>query len=165
MDWILDENLDLIRSEVKLRTRFDLIDFLLEKPTDSEIRAAIEDAVADVNHYPPHTNYTADQMVENHQLRRVLYVAAAKNAVRTLHHDWTENGFDASIGNGELSLPSKLSDVASLYDSLKDEFETMVDTYKRASLKIVKGVRTENQGGILERIPFRGFRNRIFPLG
>lgn len=126
---------------VESRWHFALSDNILDYiPNNDDITAAVYDAADDVNSFPPNTTYPLDSFYDNPDTRwkSLLYLGTAKNVIRMLLNLWTQNGFDAVVG--ELNLPSKLGDYKDLYRTLADEFDAKAERLKKTSLKLVRGV-------------------------
>lgn len=127
-----------LRVEVFNRTRFHMVENMLERPTDDEIDCALFDALDDINSAAPTTNFTIDKICEmtDKRWKRMLIFGGAKNTVGMLVADWTANGFDAQIE--EFNVPSKLSDYSSLWTELTNQFNDMLDKLKKSTQKFAK---------------------------
>lgn len=131
----------VIVSEVQKRWHFAQTDNILNYiPDCTDLEAAVWDGVDDINDFTPNTTFSVSQIFDNVDTRwkSLLYLASAKNIVQMLLNLWTQNGFDAVIG--ELNAPSKLGDYQSLYSTLVEEFDKKADRLKRTSQKFVRGI-------------------------
>lgn len=137
----LDQALQEILEGVEQRWHFSLSDNMLDYvPNKDDITAAVFDAADDINSFAPNTMYTVVDMFEatDTRWRSLLYLGTAKNVIQMLVNLWTQNGFDATVG--EISAPSKLPDYKSLYDTLVAEFDKKVERMKKTSQKFVRGI-------------------------
>lgn len=116
-------------SDVKVWCRFDSIDNLLPKPTDEEIRIAINITVDDINSTPPRTSATLLGSVNSGDAyyTTIMY-GTCKNVLWTLLLDWTANGIDAQLDS--LSLSSKRPDYESLFQLANEEFKSRLEKVK-----------------------------------
>ncbi|MFA5071226.1 MAG: hypothetical protein WC511_02535 [Candidatus Pacearchaeota archaeon] len=126
---------------VESRWHFTLADNILDYiPDKDDIAAAIYDAADDINSFAPQTFLSVVTIYDTPDTRwkSLLYLGAAKNVIRMLVHLWTQNGFDATIG--ELNLPSKLGDYKDLYRALLEEFDAKAERLKKTSQKFIIGI-------------------------
>lgn len=143
------EMLDQVVSEVSTRYRFSEINALIPKPRSAEMRAAVFDALQEINAMPPVSHYTLDQLFADNGDPRVmvlLYLATAKNILHTLIFDYTANGFSQTIG--EFSIEDKLEPYKALYDTINTEFTARLQPFKESSQKVIKGVNPTNQSAL-----------------
>jgi hypothetical protein len=126
---------------VEDRWHFSLSDNILDYiPNKDDISAAVFDAADDINSFAPQTFFSIPTIYDSTDTRwkSLLYLGTAKNVIRMLLNLWTQNGFDATIG--ELQLPSRLGDYKDLYRSLLEEFDAKAERLKKTSQKFVIGV-------------------------
>lgn len=138
-----NEILVSILGELEERYRFSMNDNLLDnKPTDDEIKAAIWDAMGEINSAPPATDFDLKTMYDEHKdgnpWRTILYFGSAKNIIRLLMNHWNAEGFNANLG--DLQAESKFGDFSSLYGTLDTEFNERLEKLKKSTQRHIKGI-------------------------
>ena len=127
--------------QVILRGRFDRDENLLRSaPTEDEVKAAILDALDEINMAPPETCFTFEWVCNNGLDPRwysLMILCACRNIVKTIVAHWAHEGEDVTIG--DLNAHNRLSDYQALYDTLNTEFNEKLEKLKTASQKYVKG--------------------------
>lgn len=137
----MDQALQDILEAVEQRWHFSLSDNMLDYiPNKDDITAAVFDAADDINSFTPNTTYSLTDIYDatDTRWRSLLYLGTAKNVIQMLVNLWTQNGFDATIG--DISAPSKLPDYKDLYNTLVTEFDKKVERMKKTSQKFVRGI-------------------------
>ena len=137
----LPQAVQQILEGVETRWHFTLADNMLDYiPNKDDVSAAVYDSADDINSFTPNTMFSLVDMYDNPDTRwkSLLYLGAAKNVVQMLLNLWTQNGFDATIG--EISAPSKLGDYKDLYNTLVTEFDKKAERLKKTSQKFVRGI-------------------------
>lgn len=149
----LREIFTLAIQEVNLRYRLDNIDNLLAGPTDNEQEVAVMDALAEVNSFPPETQYAIDWVFGENgdpRVRNLVYLATARNVIRMLVSHWTSEGFSLSLE--EFNVEDRLPRYEALMNTLTQQFEDQVLQYKTATQKFSKLAYAGNNNPL---IPFR----------
>ncbi len=131
-------------SDVKVWCRFDQLDNLLPKPTDDEIRIAIDITVDDINSVPPRTSSTLLGSINSADaFYTTIMYGTCKNVLWSLLVDWTGNGIDAQLDS--LSLQSRRSDYESLFRLAEEMFEKRLSNIKISYGS--KSISARNSGG------------------
>ena len=139
-----------IVQEVEKRWHFALADNILEYiPDQTDLESAVWDGVDDINDFAPETMFSVSDIWDKGDTRwkSLLYLATAKNIVQMLLNLWTQNGFNATIG--DLQADSKLGDYQNLYNTLVGEFDKKADRLKKTSQKFVRGISSSSMPNVL----------------
>lgn len=136
---------------VKGRTRFPIMENILEAITDDEIGYAVLDALDEINSFEPETKFTLVDVwtQEDTRWKRLLLLGANKNSILTLLNDWTQRGFDVDIANGEIRQEDRRERINDLYSTLNDRFDDLLDRLKRTSQRFAKGFTSQNNNALL----------------
>ncbi len=136
---VMKKILEEIREDMDKRSRISLIDNFINPPTAKEVDSAIFDAVQDINAFEPMTSFTIEGIHGDVDGRwyRAMTLAASRNVVTMLLHDWTAHGISVDLGDG-VALETKLGDYTSLHGLLSDEFEKLVERLKDSTQRAVK---------------------------
>lgn len=155
-----DFSIDQHVAELDARYRFPAHDNLTSKLTPEEKKAALFDALQDINAFPPQTFFLMEQVspvAADPRWARLLYLGAAVNCYKTLIADTTANGFTLQVD--EFNVDSRLDEYKNLHDTLKTDFEEKLEKLKTTSQKFIKGTSAGPRPNILNRGPALSFNS------
>ena len=146
--------------QVKARTRYPLMENILEAIDDSEIEVALLDALDEINSYAPQTQFKFVDVwtQEDTRWKRMLLLGANKNSILTLLNDWTQRGFDVNIANGEISQDDRREKINELYSTLQEQFDNVLQRLKETSQKVSRGFKSPNNDIMGLRTPIMSRR-------
>jgi hypothetical protein len=146
--------------EIDRRYRFKALMNVITPPTVLEKEAAVVDAIAEFNSYPPETSLLPEHVLgvdADPRIKTIIYLGAARNIARTLLMDWVGNAYSVQIE--EFSVESKKDDYDSLMTTLTQQFENQLQQFKTATGKFIRRVRQINPN------PLVRFRSRSVRAG
>jgi hypothetical protein len=145
-------------SDLDSRYRFTQCSNLISNLTDVEKKCAMFDALQDINSLPPQTSWALSDLMNpdgDPRWLRWFYLATARNCVRVLISDWTQNGFEDVID--EFKVEDRLDRYTKFASYLDTVFHEGAEELKKTSQKFFK---SEESWGTTYN-PVVRFRSRI----